>query len=264
MNRQTPIGLSTEDMLAIMTLLKGSNSIELKLMVKDTARATISRLGFDPVEAEPRQVYFFDTPDLTLNRAGLIVRARRRVGGRGDTVVKLRPVDPETLSDDLRRDHSVKTEVDVMPGGYICSTSFKGRCSSDEVVEVIDGKRTLSSIFTRKQQAFFAAHAPEGVKMKNLVPLGPTFLLLAKQQPKRFDRPIVVELWLYPDGSKILEVSTKGVPAEAFQLAATFKALLVDSGIPIETSSATKTNSALRYFSKQRRPEAAKASTTAI
>ena len=46
--------------------------------------------------------------------------------------------------------------------------------------------------------------------MKQLVPLGPTFLLRLKQQPKDFDRPVVVELWLYPDGSRIFEISTKG------------------------------------------------------
>ena len=49
----------------------------------DQHRATIQGLPLDPVEAQPRQVYFFDTPDLALNRAGLVVRARRTQGGRG-------------------------------------------------------------------------------------------------------------------------------------------------------------------------------------
>ena len=49
-------------------------------------------LPIDPVESQPRQVYFFDTPDLALSKAGIIVRARRIQGGKGDTVVKLRPV----------------------------------------------------------------------------------------------------------------------------------------------------------------------------
>ena len=45
--------------------------------------------------------------------------------------------------------------------------------------------------------------------MNALVPLGPTFLLRIKHQPKAFDRRIIVELWLYPDGSRIFEISTK-------------------------------------------------------
>ena len=90
-------------MLKVFELLKGSTSVELKLMVPDRATARrVKRLGFDPVEAEPRQAYFFDTPDLALNKAGVVVRARRIRGGGGDTVVKLRPVDPAALDPELR------------------------------------------------------------------------------------------------------------------------------------------------------------------
>jgi hypothetical protein len=48
-------------------------------------------LGVDPLEGQIRQVFFFDTPELALNAAGVVVRARRRQGEEADTVVKLRP-----------------------------------------------------------------------------------------------------------------------------------------------------------------------------
>ena len=260
MNKQVPVGrraipetdrLSGEDIRQLLDLLKGSNTIELKLMVQDTARSAVRRLGFDPVEAQPRQTFFFDTPDLALNKAGLIVRARRSAGDKGDTVIKIRPVDPQSISADLKRDESFKIEVDVMPGGYVCSASSKGRCTGAEVLEVADGQRPLRSLFSRAQRDFFTAHAPTGLTLKDLVPLGPTFLLRLKQQPKHYDRPVTVELWLYPDGSRVLEISTKGLPEEAFQLAAQFRAFLADCGIAVERSTDTKTAGALRYFSKQ-------------
>jgi hypothetical protein len=48
----------------------------------------------DPLDAQIRQVFVFDTPDLRLNKSGVVVRAGR-VQGRGDvTVVKLRPNRP--------------------------------------------------------------------------------------------------------------------------------------------------------------------------
>ena len=47
-------------------------------------------LDMDVLKAEIRQVVFFDTPDLRLSRAGVIVRARRTRKG-GDAVIKLRP-----------------------------------------------------------------------------------------------------------------------------------------------------------------------------
>ena len=255
--------LSPEQLLEILELLKGSNSVELKLMVADSQRSAITRLGFDPVNAEPRQVYFFDTPDLALNKAGLIVRARRSAGDKADTVVKLRPIDPAQLDANLKRNESFKIEVDAMPGGYVCSASAKGRCSAQEVFDVCDGKLALGTIFSKEQREFFAAHAPAGVKLGQLVPLGPTFTLRVKHQPKSFDRPVVVELWLYPDGSRVLEISTKGLPAEAFQLGIQFRAFLARSGLEAGSQAATKTNSALRYFSKHINIDAKRSETLA-
>src|SRR5690349_21584927 len=88
----------------LMRLLKGADTTELKVSIPQGNHfATIRGLPIDPVEAQPRQVFFFDTPDLALNKAGVVVRARRIAGGRGDTVVKLRPIVPETLDPELRK-----------------------------------------------------------------------------------------------------------------------------------------------------------------
>jgi hypothetical protein len=96
--------IPSEQMGTLLELIRGADSVELKLTVPAASqRATIATLPLDPVEAQPRQVFFFDTPDLALNRAGVVVRARRRQGVRGDTVVKLRPVVPGDLSAAIRR-----------------------------------------------------------------------------------------------------------------------------------------------------------------
>ena len=50
-----------------------------------------------------RQIFFFDTPDLALNAAGVVVRARRIQDSAADTVVKLRPVVPDDLPKKLRK-----------------------------------------------------------------------------------------------------------------------------------------------------------------
>src|SRR4249920_3463839 len=83
---------SDQEVAKILKLLKGSGSMELKVVVPvPTHRATIESIGLDPVEAQPRQAYFFDTTKFDLNNAGVVVRARRIQGGRADTVIKLRP-----------------------------------------------------------------------------------------------------------------------------------------------------------------------------
>jgi hypothetical protein len=243
---------SDQDLAKILKLLKGSGSLELKVVVPvPTHRATIQSIGLDPVEAQPRQAYFFDTTDFALNRAGLVVRARRIQGGRADTVIKLRPVDPATIDRKLRRSEGFKIELDAMPGGFVCSASLKGRCTGQEVLDVSLGAAPLKSLFSAEQLAFYAKHAPPHVAMDALVVLGPTYLLKARHNPANFSRGIVVEMWLYPDGSRILEISTKCLPEEAFQVGVAFRAYLANCGIPLVATDKTKTKAAMEYFKEK-------------
>src|SRR5215475_5081967 len=115
-------------------LLQGADSVELKMTIPTgVQQRALVALGVDPLDAQIRQVFFFDTPDLHLNRAGVVVRARRIQGRSGDTVVKLRPVVPNELPDDVRK--QVTVEVDAMPGGYVCSASMKGSAPNGKVRE---------------------------------------------------------------------------------------------------------------------------------
>ena len=71
-------GLTPDRLDELMSLLQGADSVELKLTVPDAdQRSAVRALEMDPLEAELRQVFFFDTPDLALNQHGVIVRARR-------------------------------------------------------------------------------------------------------------------------------------------------------------------------------------------
>ena len=96
-------GLTDQQLQEIMGLIEGADSVELKLTVPDDdRRSTVQALGLDALDCYIRQVFFFDTPDLKLNRAGLVARARRSQGKPDDSVVKLRPVVPDDLPDELR------------------------------------------------------------------------------------------------------------------------------------------------------------------
>jgi hypothetical protein len=84
-------------------------------------------LGLDPLEAHIRQVYFFDTPDLALDTVGVVVRPDGSRTDDGDSVVKPAPVVPDTIPRDVRRAAAFSIEVDAIPGGFVCSGSFKGQ-----------------------------------------------------------------------------------------------------------------------------------------
>ena len=242
--------LNDKQVEELFGLMKHSDSVELKLTVADSAiRSTADALGMDPLQAEIRQVVFFDTPALTLSKAGVVVRARRIQGGEGDTVIKLRPVKPETLSPDVRKSASVKVEVDTMPKGFVCSASMKGKTTADDVRAVILEKMKTRDLFTKEQRAFYKAHAPDGLKLKELSPLGPINLMKLQFEPDGLKRKFVAELWMYPDGSRILELSTKASVEDAFQVAARTLAFLKKKGLDLTAEQQPKTNRALKHFS---------------
>ncbi len=244
--------LSDAQFSALLELIHDVDSVEIKTSIPaDEHRATISGLPLDPVEAEPRQVFFFDTPGLALNRAGLVVRARRVPGGGADTVVKLRPVLPSELPDSIRHSGSFKLEVDIVPGGFVCSGSLKGKAKGEEVRAVAAGEMRLSQILSKEQRAFYRQHAPRELALDALTLLGPTFTLKSAFWVKQLDRKMVAEMWLYPDGSRLLELSTKCLPAQSPVVAAETRRYLASCGVTISSIQQTKTRMALEFYSAQ-------------
>jgi hypothetical protein len=246
--------LSDDDLATLLGLLEGADSVELKLTVPESVRrSAVSALGMDPLDAQLRQVFFFDTPDLDLDRHGMVVRARRIQGRGDDSVVKLRPVVPDTLPAELRRLPEFVVEVDAMPGGFVCSASLKGVPSRRTTVrDTVLGGGPARRLFSKAQRAFFADHAPDGMSLDDLAVLGPINVMKLKFQPEGFAHKTVVELWLYPDGSHLLELSTKCPPDRAFDVAAEARAFLVSRGIETgEGAQQTKTRTALEFFSRE-------------
>jgi hypothetical protein len=243
----------------LMGMLRDIDSVELKTTIPMTdQQATIKGLPLDPVETEPRQVFFFDTPDLALSKAGVAVRARRIRGGHGDTVVKLRPVVPADLPDDVRRSGSFKVEIDIAPGGFVCSGSMKGKASGDEVRDVAAGTQRLSKILTKEQRAFYRANAPSGIPLDSLAVLGPSFALKGVFTPKSLNRKVVLELWIYPDGSHLLELSTKCAPLEGPMVGAQFRAYLAKRGTEMSGNQQAKTRTALEFYAARLQAQADK------
>jgi len=147
--------LMGDDLIAMLGLLEGANSAELKLTVPDEAhRSTLVSLGVDPLGAQIRQVFFFDTPDLALNEAGVVARARRIQGRNGDSVVKLRPVVPSELPDGVRRSPAFSVEVDaalLSPAAF----SSAARVASDAVPMSPAATNTVTAQLDRRMRCPF-------------------------------------------------------------------------------------------------------------
>jgi len=243
--------LSSEDFARLVSLIEGADSVELKLTIPaEYQRHALSALEIDPLDAQIRQVFFFDTPDLALDRAGVVTRARRVQGKGDDSVVKLRPVVPAELPGKTRRSPNFGVEVDAMPGGFVCSGSMKNALPGTAVRSVVTAGTPIRKLFSKEQRAFFAEHAPEGIALDDLSILGPIFVLKVKWAPPAFSRKLVAEVWLYPDDRRILELSTKCAPADTFQTAAEARAFLSERGVDLGGEQATKTRTALEFFTR--------------
>jgi len=244
--------LSTEQVAQVLRLLRSADSVELKLSVPDAdRRSTVAALGMDPLEAQIRQVVFLDTPELTLDQHGVVVRARRIQRKPGDSVVKLRPLVPEQLPPAVRKSRDLSVEVDAMPGGFVCSGSMKAQRDDAEIKDALAGRRPLRRLFTKQQRAFFSDHVPDDVQLDDLSVLGPINVLKLKFSPEGYDRRLVAEQWIYPDGSRILELSTKCEPTEALEVAAETRAFLASHGIDLTAEQQTKTRKALEFFANE-------------
>jgi hypothetical protein len=94
-------------------------------------------------------------------------------------------------------------------------------------------------------------HAPEDLKLTDVSVLGPLFVLKLKFRPPEFDRKMVAELWLYPDGTRIFELATKCATHEAMDIAMETRLFLDKKGVDLDAEQTTKTKTALTYYSKE-------------
>src|SRR6266550_4219819 len=134
------------------------------------------------------------------------------------------------------------------PGGFVCSGSMKRSLGTKDVRRVVLGERPLRKLFSKEQRALYEAHAPDGLAIDELSILGPVFVLKLRFSPRGLARKLVAELWLYPDNSMILELSTKCLPAEAFDVAAETRSFLAEKGVDMSSDQETKTKKALEHF----------------
>ena len=164
----------------MLSILTDADSVELKMSVPDAdRRSAIAALGLDPLAADVVQIWFFDTVDLDLNASGVIARVRR-TKARDDSTVKLRPVIPNDLPGKLRARSGFGVEIDAMPGGFVCSGRLKEKLKPGTVRKAMLGGKPPSKLFSKQQRAFFEQHAPPGLTLDDLEPLGPITALKQK------------------------------------------------------------------------------------
>jgi hypothetical protein len=234
--------------------LAGVDTIEVKVTIPDALIDTaLNRYKLTIDNDEERYIYFFDTPNLDLFKAGMIARARRIVGGQDDSTVKFRPVVPSEVSTDWRKFTGFKLEADASESGVVKSASLTMPVEMGLIKQVIAGKKTIAKLFTKEQEDFLASIGKQHIDYNNLSVLGP---LLAHRW--KFDDPacpwrMTAELWKRQDGERLMEVSIKTPVIQAAVAIAGFMAFLAEVGAEQDLGQQTKTRWALHHYAEQLR-----------
>ena len=237
------------DLDRMFLLCREVGQVELKFTIAEESHDAVRDLlgvGAERI----RNVYYLDTPDLALRRNGVLARVRG--GQRPDSVVKLRPLEPDRVPAALRLRDDFTVEVDVTPDSFICSGALKRRLGRHAVERAVQGRLKLRTLFSEEQLALIGSRLPDGVTVDDLEALGP--VEVRRTRPRRAGSGpgsgLELQEWMYPDGSRLLEVSTRCTSKKMLQTAVRAKEFLDRHHIAQSGPSPTKADITLDYFAR--------------
>jgi hypothetical protein len=228
------------------------DAVEIKLTIAPDQELLAERaMNVSQEAADVWRVYFYDTPNLELFKAGVVLRARLQKDDDDDSTVKFRAVDAAAVPDNWQRSRGFKREADWVGDHVVCSASLTVQQKRDEIDDVAEGKRAIGKLFSKDQEKFLREFYQGPIDFNQLRVFGPIRVLRWKPKHDTFPHELTLEEWRLPNGVDMVEVSIKAPPNEAVQAREQFEAHLRALGLNPEGSSKdTKTRSALEYFAK--------------
>jgi hypothetical protein len=238
----------------------GVDAIEIKATIPDAQiDGALTRYNLTVDNDQERYIYFFDTPDLKLYKAGMIARARRIVGGQHDSTVKFRPVAPTEVPASWRAFDSFKLEADASETALTKSASLTMPVAKGLIKQVVAGAKEITRLFTKEQEEFLSTIGKQAVDWSALRILGPLEAHRWKFEDPACPWEMTAELWKRDDGVRLLEVSIKVPVVQAAAAIAGFMAFLAETGAERDLEQQTKTLWALDHHAARLRTQAAAA-----
>ena len=233
--------------------MAGADGVEIKATIADHQVEDAMRLYGLQKDDNERYIYFFDTPELELFEAGIIGRARRVIGGKHDSTIKFRPVDPATVPKKWQMHEGFKIEADASEKGVVKSASLTKPVEKGLIKRVLAGRDSVTSLFTQEQQIFLLSLANHRFDFDKVKVLGPIQTWRWKFTDPGLPWPITAELWKRDDGDLLCEASIKVPLVQAAAATAGFKAFLAEVGAELDRGEQAKTRWSLEFYSKKHR-----------
>jgi hypothetical protein len=224
----------------------GVDAIEVKATVADgQIDLALDRYGLTIDNDEERYIYFFDTPEQELLASGVIVRARRTVGGQHDSTVKFRPVSPSEVAKEWAKLAGFKLEADASEKAVVRSASLTVPVDKGLIKRVVAGKKSIGGLFGKDQLRFLETIGKRTVDFDRLYIFGPLIAHRWQFTDPACPWKITAELWRRPDNARMMEFSIKAPAVQAAVAIAGFMAFLAEVGAERNTEDQTKTRWAL-------------------
>ena len=245
--------LTPDQLEELQTLLVGADSVELKLTVPDAdQRSAVQALEIDPLEAEIRQVFFFDTPDLGSTRPG---------SSPGPGASRARSTTRWSSSARSCR-ASCRRPPQVPEGSGSRSTRCRAASSArrrsrreaarPERCAGAGARAAAGSSSPRSSGPSSRSTPRTALELDDLSILGPILVLKLKFAPQGSTAS-----WSPSCGSTPTARGSSSCPPsaaeEAFEVAARDRAFLEHRGVDLSGEQQTKTKTALEFFSAELR-----------
>jgi hypothetical protein len=237
----------------VAEMMAGADGVEIKATIPDHQVEAAMRRYDIRRDDNQRYIYFFDTPDLKLFEAGIIGRARRIVGGKHDSTVKFRPIDPAAVPSAWHEHEGFKIEADTSDKGVVKSASLTKPVEKGVIKRVAAGDEPITSLFTVEQQLFLLSLANQHFDFSKVIVMGPVQAWRWKFTDPGLPWPITAELWQRDDGDLLCEASIKVPLVQAAAATAGFMAFLAESGAERDVGQQAKTRWFLEYYSPKNR-----------
>jgi len=231
--------------------IEGVDTVEIKVPIHPDHELKVTRaMQLHEKTAEVRVLYFYDTPELDLFDAGIVLRARLRQGDKDDSTVWFQPADPAVIDPSWKLFEGFRLQAYCFGDEVVCSASLTMLQKPDEIDDVADHKSPIERLFSREQERFLSQFHDSRIDFGRLRVLGPIRGMRWQLQHRDFPHELTVEEWRLPDGDDLVEVSIRSALADAASARRDFEAHLNALDLDPQGNQHTMTREALTFFTR--------------
>jgi hypothetical protein len=199
---------------------------EIQINLCATPAEIIRALALQPESAGPREVWYFETPDLAHHRGGAVFRLRLGERER-ELTLKVADQDCARIDSALLPPAEGKCEYDLHGTHFKGAVSLSRELDEPTARELLDGRMPLADALSPAQIRYLREGVSVWPLTSDIRRLGPVRI----EAYRPADRSFVVELWQLPGGDRYAEISQKTTAEEALRRRPALEATLARAGV---------------------------------